>query len=666
MRKGEFFATLLFGVLFGAAILLVIYVRNNPGTTPTITDSSTQAIEMAASQESALPTFNLYKRKTETPTPQLALSPAASKINEMDDVVLLYNPARPSPFSVNFCLIAQYYGLGCKKIEVTSLGAIKSDQFLDEEGKPYKLIGLDARLLETRFRTVGDRDVKMLMDLVKTNGVNLYLGKINTSSWASSMALFSDGTISEIAQPVDSTKDWQISADFPELTFELTGLEVISNQSGLLDTYELKLTEDNNIIPIISSKDEDNRSYAVFSMLSPEENTTSGRIFFDTSEIGQSIDKLPLWDIYYSAASFSQIVPLMMTMRYSYGDELWHSNANYANLTIDEGILIEPYQSINYSALVESMKTSHFHTTVALIPANWTMAQPNVVSLFIANSDLLSIAQYGNTGRGYEFYLENLDSNTSSDPLLMPTRSLDDQELSVSEGLSRLKLFENSTGFTTDRVMIFPGGISPESTFELLKQKGFLATVNVLDTPLGSSRPTIWDYGMYPAINNYAGFPNFLRRLPEPSQSYQPALFSSYLDLFIGKPVLFYTFPSDRSMFASGMDAFAPIADQINKANGDVSWKSLGYIASHLYSRKINDDGSLSIKMYAPELFLANENPDEKVIHISHPESTTTPVTNVTVNGYDFPFSIDNNLLTLDVSVPAGAEMRIVIHYDSQ
>ena len=437
MRKGEFFATLLFSVLFGAAILLVIYVRNNPGKAPKIIDSSELAIGVAASQESALPTFNLYTRKTETPTPQLALNPAPSEVNEMDDVVLLYNPERQSPFSVNFCLIAQYYGLGCKKIEVTRLGAINPDQFFDEEGKPYKLIGLDARLLDTRFRTMGDRDVKMLVDLIKTYGVNLYLGKINTSSWASSMALFSNGTIAEIAQPIDLTKDWQISEDFPELTFELTGLEVISNQSGLLDTYELKMTEDANITPIISSTDEDDRSYAVFSMLKPEENPTSGRIFIDTSEIGQSIDKLPLWDIYYSAASFSQIVPLMMTMRFTYGDELWHSNANYANLTIDEGILIEPYQSINYSALVESMKTSHFHTTVAIIPADWKMAQPNVISLFLSNPDLLSIAQYGNTGRGYEFYLENSDSNTVDDPLLMPTRTTGDLDLAVSEGLSR-------------------------------------------------------------------------------------------------------------------------------------------------------------------------------------------------------------------------------------
>lgn len=663
MRKGEFLATLALGIILGVGFLAVMFFRDKPAATEIPIDLSTPIPTETVSPEPTHPSSNLFQGEENTPTPQAPLAEASATIKDSADVLLLYNPKRPSIFSANFCLIAQYYGLGCRILEVTSLNLIKPELLLDENGKPLKLIGIDARLFDTNYRILSDRDIKELLSAVKVNGVNIYIGMINSATLVNSVQLLTDGAVTGIFQPQDTTQDWMVTTSAPEITKELTGLNVVSNQTGLLDNYSLNTTDIGNITPLITSKDDLGKSYPVFLRIRPSLDQKAGSIFIDSNESGLAIDKVPLRDIYYSASTFVHIVPLMMAFRYSCGNEIWHSNANYANLTLDDGVLSEPYQNVNYSALLEIMRTHNFHTTVALNPSSWESSDPNTVTLFLSNPDYFSLVQYGNSGMGYEFPLYEVDPTQTSGPGLIPTRTLRDQELSITEGLSRMKLLENTTGLSFDPIMIFPGGISPKKTFELLKSYGYLGTANDQDLPLGENRPSAWDYGMYPAVNDFFGFPNYIQRTPGRSQSYEPALLTSYLDLFIGKPVLFYTYASSRSLFAGGMDGFNPIADEINRIIGPLEWRSLGYIARHLYSEKENDDGSLSIKMYSRELILSNDKQNEQIMHISLPDYVDIPAAEVTINGYAFPFRVEENQLKLDISVPAGDEVRISIEY---
>ena len=46
------------------------------------------------------------------------------------------------------------------------------------------------------------------------------------------------------------------------------------------------------------------------------------------------------------SGNFSQIIPLMLTMHYALGAEVWHNDHNYANLTIDGPALVEPYYQL--------------------------------------------------------------------------------------------------------------------------------------------------------------------------------------------------------------------------------------------------------------------------------------------------------------------------------
>ena len=50
-----------------------------------------------------------------------------------------------------------------------------------------------------------------------------------------------------------------------------------------------------------------------------------GSIFVDSGEQVESLEKTQLSDI-YGASAFSQIIPLMMTVRYALGDRAWHTD----------------------------------------------------------------------------------------------------------------------------------------------------------------------------------------------------------------------------------------------------------------------------------------------------------------------------------------------------
>lgn len=664
MRKGEFLATLVIGVLVGIGLLAIVFLRGKPATVIDQDEILTQLPVATSGPISTQEPGALYVQNTITPTAQPKLLPALPEIANVDDVLLLYNPGRPTTFSTNFCLLAEFYGLGCKKLGVTSYNSITAELLKDDNGKPYKLIGIDARILDSRFRSLADRDFKILLTEVKNSKTNIYISKVNSLTWANSLRVITDGAVTGIQQPQDTSKDWEVSSSAPEITKELTGLKVMANQTGIIDNYSIISANSGTFESLITSKDNSGNPYTVFARIKP--SAESGMIFIDSSENAQSIDKVPLRDIYYSASSFTHVIPTMMAFRYSFGKEVWHSSANFANLTIDDSVLLEPYLNLNYSALLELMQQHNFHTTVGLKPVDWKRSDPNVVTLFLTNPDYFSVAQYGNTGVGYEFYLYKVEPTVTSNSALLPTRTIDDQRMAISEGLSRMTMLQSATDLLFDQIMIFPGGISPKETFKMLKSYGYLGTVNVQDVPLGETRPTAWNYGMYPAITDYFGFPNYIRRIPDRSQAYEPALLPSYLDLFAGKPALFFTSPADRSMFASGMDAFNPIADEINRIVGPLEWRSLGYIARHLFSEKENDDGSLSIKMYSRELVLTNDSKDQRIMHISVAEYPEIPATELTVNGYVFPYRIEGDLLKLDVTVPAGADMRISIEYKSR
>ena len=112
------------------------------------------------------------------------------------------------------------------------------------------------------------------------------------------------------------------------------------------------------------------------------------------------------------------------------------------------------------------------------------------------------------------------------------------------------------------------------------------------------------------------------------------------------------------------MDSFNPVADYMNALHGDVEWSSLGDILRRLYLEKVNDDGSVDIKMFCSELVVSNESNEERIYHFCKEESLNVPIASLTVDGQDVAYKVDGGLLTFDVIVPGNSSVETVLQYE--
>lgn len=647
MKKYEFFASLMFSLLVGSGFLLTLLGNTlfNKNT-ETHVDVTIPAPLLISTQIPAV---------TQTSTPEVQfIGEAHEKSADIEDVLLLYDAKHPVSFDMNFCKIAEYYGLLCKTIPIDEM-EVTDTVLRDAKNAYYKLIGLD----ESNLRLLSETEIALLKSTIKNGGVDIFISGSSANVSTVSLSALTNGLVTSASFPVGSLNGWHVSEADPEITREFTGQKISPSTGTSHKDFALLISNSPNVKVLISSSAHDGSEYPVFVYC----HYGIGFMFVDSGGGKQNLNDLPLRKMYYDKADFSNIVSLMMAMRFAAGDEAWHNDHDYANLTIDDPTLSEPYYQLSYPALLHEMQSHNFHTTIALIPAKWQRFNLDVVGLFQQYPDRFSIVQHGNNHDGYEFYKYSL---TSSDPQDNPdfrARPLEEQEADIVEGLARLREMSQILELPFDQVMVFPNGISPSETFSILKKYNYLATVNAQDVPLGAVRPSAWDYGMYPAELSYENFPSLTRRHPGTYLPFQPDIEPFIFDLFIDKPALFYSHADEEEIFASGVDAFDIVADQMNSLQGDLEWDGLGYILKHLYLEKVNDDGSMDIRMYSSQVILNNDASSELTYHILKPEISPSSFITLTINDRRVPFQIKNNLLTFDVRISAGTSINILVHY---
>jgi hypothetical protein len=170
---------------------------------------------------------------------------------------------------------------------------------------------------------------------------------------------------------------------------------------------------------------------------------------------------------------------------------------------------------------------------------------------------------------------------------------------------------------------------------------------------------------MYQANMNYGNFPSLTRRHPGTYHPFQPFLQPFIFDLFIDKPALFYSHAYEGELFSDGIDAFNPVADQINQLSNAVEWQSLGYILKQLFLEKMNDDGSVDVKMYTNVLLLTNHYGVQRNYHILKDEILNIPISSVTVNSHEFSYRVEDGVFMLDLLLPAASSVEIKITYEN-
>ncbi len=286
-----------------------------------------------------------------------------------------------------------------------------------------------------------------------------------------------------------------------------------------------------------------------------------------------------------------QVLPALMLVRQVYGQAAWRAPTSFANFVIDDPALRNGTLGLDYRRVLAQAREHDFHLTIATIPRELSLAEPEVVDLLRRNGRWLSACYHGNDHRGYEFYLPSPKDHRYR------ARSLRSQQSALRKAVARGESFAARTGLALDRVMVFPYGVGPAQIFPTLQSLGFIASCNYDDRyPLGASVPRDFDLGMRPADLAWAGFPLLWRR-GLPDQMFR-------LDLFLGRPAI--TFGHTRAL-GRDLDRFVWRADEIHGIGGNgVRWAGLEDISRHSYLQRHDPKLGWQVLMLSNEICLHN------------------------------------------------------------
>lgn len=304
---------------------------------------------------------------------------------------------------------------------------------------------------------------------------------------------------------------------------------------------------------------------------------------------------------------FSRLVPIMMFLKFVFGDYCWHPINKQACLVIDDPLIRKKYGFLEYRTLLSLMRKKNFSTSIGFIPWNYNRTDKETARLLRNNDDKFSISVHGCNHTDREFALA--DSETINGKIGLSTE--------------RMELHAKSHGLHFDRIMVFPQGVFSAKCMSVLKANNYLAAVN---TEAVSSDNTLklklCDF-MKPAILDYYEFPLFLRRYPR-------GVPDCAFDLFLGRPliiVIHHDYLKDRYR------GLIKLIQKINAIDHGIKWNSLEKIIQQSYWERATSGDTVYVEVYAGRAKIRNISGRKLKYVIIKRENWDIPVLKVKVNG---------------------------------
>ena len=542
------------------------------------------------------------------------------------DMVFIGEAGKPSLEQRELELAAQFYGLSFKVVANHGngikdvLGPVQQGETAAVAIEANVLRAINQSALLRGLRRPGGRNVPLLII-----GVTPETKRDLLSEWASGISV---GT----TRASGSELGHYVFGNVQGVTEQLTGLEIPS--PGLDRSYFTSSAK--NVQNIIWLENTQQR-VPVFI----ETNLGQQKVFLLCKKGDPHMPLEP--NAGSIEAAFAEIAPMMIFTKYSAGARGWHALQHYANLTIDDPWLHEPYGHLAYKELLSEMERHNFHTTIAFIPWNYDRSQANVVELFRNHPEKFSICVHG----------DNHDHKEFDD---FGSKSMAVQTAAIKQSLARMEQFRALTGLPYDHVFVFPHNIGSERILEELKSYNFIATINSLNVPIDRPRPTSLLFPLRPVTLAFGGFPSVSR--------YSAAMTtpSSFIGInaFLENPILFY---GHQDLFTKGVDAFNDIADEVNKRQPATLWRSVGEVANHLYLVRVRDDSDYDALTFSSNVNLDNVFGRNVQFHVQKQETDSAAIESVTVDGLSVPFHFENGILQINVGVPAGESRNLVVRY---
>jgi hypothetical protein len=476
--------------------------------------------------------------------------------------------------------LADFYGVNLEAVDIGSPGIGQVASLIKNPEILAILVEGDA------LHDGASRRILAELQQRKGKPIPAMLFGIDEQTDQSELKLWSGGAVDACIGLQENFRPTLVKVDGPTaLTRQLIGIELPPVTSPLC---KMKLASLPTVETILAAKEADGTS----APLLVRTRSQLQQVFFVPRE--KLLD--PNWVPAGVPDSFSSMAPFILFLSNSVADHGWHSPGHYANLTIDDAWLIQPYGYLDYKALLIEMEKHDFHTTAAFVPWNFDRSRPEVVALFQTHPDRYSVCVHGNNHAHREFgeYRRN---------------SLSDQIADIKQGIARMERFTALTHIPYDRFMVFPHAVAAEPTFAALNTYGFLGTANSSNIPLGEPFPGDPIFFLRPYTTNYGGLLSLYRY---PAAGEVPHL-ELAIHAFLGNPILFY---EHASLFSSGVSAFDAHADFINQIQPDTKWTNLGEIARHSYLLRKRTNEDVEVLMLSGEMELENSADAAQVFYI--------------------------------------------------
>jgi hypothetical protein len=512
--------------------------------------------------------------------------------------------------------LARFYGLELRVVEIESSG--ETNQVASLVRNPATLAVLIA----------GDVLAQLNRPAVfgalqrKGRQIPLMVYGISPATDENQLKLWSRGSIYACA-PLESYRPKAVEvASSRGVTRQLSGVTLPAASSP---TCMMSAEPESTVSAVLTAVDDkDKRVPVLLRATFPSQD-----VFFAPSE--NSFRSQWTADKAHLPEAFSAMAPMILFLSYSAGDFAWHLDGHYANLTIDDAWLTEPFGNLNYADLLAQMQRHNFHTTVAFVPWNFDRNKADVTALFRSHPDRYSVCIHGNNHAHREF------GDYKANPLARQIADID-------QGVARMDRFFSLTGAPYDRFMVFPHGVAPEQTFVALMGHGFQGTANASNVPLGSPPPTDRMLIFRSYTSTYGGLLSFYRY--SASENVPKSVIA--IHAFLGNPLLFY---DHASLFRPGISAFNERAELVNEVEPGTQWRSLGEIARHASLQRQRLDGGIDVKMLSTEMTLQNPSGKPVAFYIERAQGGM-----LTIDGRP---TEDDAYPTVQVAIPAH-ESRVL------
>jgi hypothetical protein len=547
------------------------------------------------------------------------------------DLVVIQPAVGPSRDVQNLEVGSRFYGLDLKTVELSGPHASRAmvSQLLEQQSTVA--VAIAARALPLLDR----QDVLKAIHRGHNANIPLLIFGVEQDADPAALAAWSNGEIiGTSSTTTSSSKRSYVFGHVQELTRQLSDLEIpIPSTGGFV-----LIPSDSNKGELLAWLKEEGGTYPVFVRVSNGNDT-----LFIASAVPEPIKPVDGWGPNDMVNALPQIAPAFIYLNYSGGARVWKATHHYANLTIDDAWLREPYGNLDYDGLLKEMAGHRFHSTIAFIPWNYDRSQSAVASLIRNHPDSFSICVHGDNHDHKEF------TDYQDKPLALQVNAL-------KQSLARMDRFESLTGIQYDKVMVFPHSIAPEDTLAALKTYNYVATTNSWNVPMDRKKPMDISYALRPVTLAFGDFPSVTR------YSVEGQLPHGFIQMqqFLGNPLVFYC---HQGYFSKAIGQFDQVADEVNRSEPHTRWRGLGEIAKHLYEVKLRDDSDYDVLAFTSSISLENTSDRELTFHIQKQESGHPEIAQVNLDGRPSPYQIANGNLNASVTVPPGSSRDFSIAY---